>query len=163
MKKEQTEWQDDGTVLSLPFWAGYKAQCHEPNSTAEYFHQAPPDSPPCTLAGLGKAHRSGLMSDDPLVNLSLCEIVMYNSSTCTPIWLYNLCIRSSARDHNLGNGSVRTSTLYSSLLWTSIWQGFSYSRNINKFTFIAMTNSRHSFVALMIKCKLCLPEQLQLC
>lgn len=44
-KKEQTQWQDDGTVLALPPWAWCKAQCHEPNSTAEYFHQAPPDSP----------------------------------------------------------------------------------------------------------------------
>lgn len=64
INKEQTESQDDGTVLSLPIWAQCKAQCHEPNSTVEYFHQAPPDSPPRTLAGLGQAHTSGQMSND---------------------------------------------------------------------------------------------------
>lgn len=70
-KKEQTQWQDDGTVLSLPPWAWCKAQCHEPNSTAEYFHQAPPDSPPHTLAGLGMARRWAL---------PFCPMILYENN-----------------------------------------------------------------------------------
>ena len=69
-QKEQTQWQDDGTVLSLPPWAWCKVQCHEPNSTAEYFHQAPPDSPPHTLAGPGVAHRWGL---------PYCPVILYEN------------------------------------------------------------------------------------
>lgn len=43
-----------------------KDQCHEPNSTDVYFHQAPPDSPPYTLAGLATAHRQTVCVWDPL-------------------------------------------------------------------------------------------------
>lgn len=73
IRKEQTQWQDDGTALSLPQWAWCKAQCHEPNSTAEYFHQAPPDSPPHTLAGLGMARRRGL---------PICPVILYENNVC---------------------------------------------------------------------------------
>lgn len=73
IKKEQTQWQDDGTVLSLPPWAWCKAQCHEPNYTAEYFHQAPPDSPPHTLAGLGMARRWGL---------PFCPLILWEECEC---------------------------------------------------------------------------------
>lgn len=59
-------------------------------------------------------------------------------------------------------GRVRRSGLHLLLLWSSIWPGFSYSININKSALIAMANSKHSFVPLMIKCELCLSEKLQL-
>lgn len=85
IKKEQTQWQDDGTVLSLPLWAWCKAQCHEPNSTAEYFHQAPPDSPPHTLAGLGRAGRWGLPFCPVILNKNNVNVIVYipySSSLC---------------------------------------------------------------------------------
>lgn len=145
IKKEQTQWQDDGTVLSLLPWAWCKAQCHEPESTAEYFHQAPPDSPPHTLAGLGKAYTQGM---------PFCPVILDGKKMWPPnaslqfAWCATSCqLKFGVRRLKpLGCGSVdeyrgshtgvrlyecSRSKLHLLLLWRNVWLGFSNVINVN--------------------------------
>lgn len=82
------------------------------------------------------------------------ELVWYYFRTCE-VYNLSLCMRTQVQRHahlTITLLMVRRSRLYLLLLWSSICQGFSYSININKFIFIAMTNSKHSFVPLVINC-----------
>lgn len=176
-KKEQTQCQDDGTVLSLPSWAWCRAQCHEPNSIAEYFHQAPPDSPPHTLAGLGWPTDRAR----PIVQWSFMRVLMslppvylwhylHYVEYCVSIskgskYTYILCVRHlrwcvsihvhACRAIHTVSGSER----HLLHLWRN---GFSYSILIKTNIFIATSNSQLSCAPLIIDCKVNMTEWIQL-
>lgn len=167
INKEQTQWQDDGTVLSLPPRAWCRAKCHEPNSTAEYFHQAPPDSPPYTLAGLRVRRHTGpaLSSKNHFrrhvfncCTCNLCSILKDMKAYITSSVLLTLYISAWSP----AEGRVTGSTLHLLLLNRNFWLGFSYSINMKKSIFVGMTISQLRFVPLMINCKVLMTEQKQL-